>query len=99
ADFVKGGCLRVALDAAQLAHLRAELAAARAHGLGEADLRELGSEELRARIAVAGAVGATFSPHVARVQPAKLLTGLAGVVEGLGVEIYEHTRVSEIRPH
>jgi glycine/D-amino acid oxidase-like deaminating enzyme len=99
ADFVKGGLLRVALGDAQLAHLRGELAEARGHGLGEADLRELGPEELRARIAVAGAVGATFSPHVARVHPAKLLAGLAGVVESLGVEIYEATPVSEIRPH
>jgi glycine/D-amino acid oxidase-like deaminating enzyme len=99
ADFVKGGCLRVALDGAQLAHLREELLDAREQGLQDADLRELGAGELRERIAVAGALGATFSPHVARVQPAKLLAGLADVVERLGVEIHERTPVSEIRPH
>jgi glycine/D-amino acid oxidase-like deaminating enzyme len=99
ADFVKGGCLRVALDGAQLAHLREELLDAREQGLQDADLRELGADELRERVAVAGALGATFSPHVARVQPAKLLAGLADVVERLGVEIHERTPVSEIRPH
>ena len=99
ADFVKGGCLRVALDGAQLAHLREELQAARARGLAEEDLRELTAEELRGRIAVRGALGASFSPHVARVHPAKLLIGLAAVVESLGVEVYERTPVSEIRAH
>jgi glycine/D-amino acid oxidase-like deaminating enzyme len=36
---------------------------------------------------------------VARVQPAKLLRGLARTVEGLGVAIYEQTPVSAILPH
>ena len=99
ADFVKGGCLRVALDGAQLEHLREEVLQAREQGLQDADLRELGAAELHERVAVAGALGATFSPHVARVQPAKLLAGLADVVERLGVEIHERTPVSEIRPH
>jgi glycine/D-amino acid oxidase-like deaminating enzyme len=42
---------------------------------------------------------AAFSPHVARVHPAKLLAGLAATVEQLGASIYEATSVSEIRPH
>ena len=48
---------------------------------------------------VDGALGASFSPHAARVHPAKLLVGLAGAAEALGVEIYEHTPVSAIAPH
>jgi glycine/D-amino acid oxidase-like deaminating enzyme len=69
------------------------------NGLEERDLRELSSEALQSRIRIAGACGATFSPHLARVHPAKLISGLAATVEGLGVEIYESTPVSEIRPH
>jgi glycine/D-amino acid oxidase-like deaminating enzyme len=99
ADFVKSGHIAVALGQAQKDHLRGELDGAREHGLEERDLRELSSKALQSRIRIAGACGATFSPHLARVHPAKLLSGLAATVEGLGVEIYESTPVSEIRPH
>jgi len=99
ADFVKGGHLAVALGDAQARRLRQGVRDSRAHGLDDHDLRELGADELRGRLRVAGASGATFSPHVARVHPAKLLTGLATTVERLGVRIYEATPVSAIRPH
>jgi glycine/D-amino acid oxidase-like deaminating enzyme len=98
ADFVKGGHLALALGGAQAAHLNSDLASSRAHGLGTEDLRELTAAELQARIRVAGAHGASFSPHVARVHPAKLLVGLTRTVEKLGVRIYENTPVSAIRP-
>ncbi len=99
ADYVKGGRLAVALNEAQLQRLREEIANARTHGLDERDLRELTAAELQGQLRVAGAAGASFSPHVARMHPAKLLTGLAATVEGLGVRIYESTPVSAIRPH
>jgi glycine/D-amino acid oxidase-like deaminating enzyme len=99
ADFVKGGHLTVALGDAQLLRLRAELEHGRAHGLDERDLRELSTDELEQRVRIAGARGATFSPHVARVHPAKLLSGLAATVESLGVRIHERTPVTAIRPH
>jgi glycine/D-amino acid oxidase-like deaminating enzyme len=98
ADYVKGGHLSVALNEAQARRLRDRVNRSREHGLAEQDLRELSSGELEGRLGVAGACGATFSPHVARVHPAKLLVGLAAVVERLGVTIHEGTPVSEIRP-
>ncbi len=91
ADIVHGGNLTVALDAAQLTRLRAGVREARHHGLGERDLRELDAAELAERVRVAGALGASFSPHVARIHPAKLLAGLAAAVERLGVTIHERT--------
>jgi glycine/D-amino acid oxidase-like deaminating enzyme len=97
ADFVKGGHLAVALDGAQAQHLRAHVQQQRALGFGEADVRELGGEQLSERVRIAGAQMATFSPHAARVHPAKLLAGLAEAVERLGVRICERTPVSEIR--
>jgi glycine/D-amino acid oxidase-like deaminating enzyme len=99
ADFVKDGHLALALDGAQTLRLRDEIADSRMHGLDEHDLCELTPGELARRVRVAGALGAAFSPHVARVHPAKLLTGLAAAVERLGVHIYERTRVNAIRPH
>jgi glycine/D-amino acid oxidase-like deaminating enzyme len=99
ADFVKDGYLSVALNTAQRQRQREHLAHARSLGLGEQDLREISAAELAGRVRVGGARGAIFSPHVARIQPAKLLRGLAATVEGLGVSIYEGTPVQEIAPH
>ena len=98
ADMVKSGHLAVALDRAQAARLREQVAEARSRGLAEEDLREVSPQELRSRLRVSGAAAASFTPHVARVQPVKLLTGLARAVEELGVEIHERTPVQEIRP-
>jgi len=98
ADYLKSGQLGVAIGSAQAARQRDLVAAARARGLGEEDLRLLSQVELGERVRVRGARTATFTPHVARVHPAKLLRGLAGTVESLGVPIYEHTPVSSIAP-
>ncbi len=98
ADMLRAGHLSVALGTAQRRHLEDELAAARALGLGEQDLRLLEGDELTERVRVAGALAASFSPHVARVHPAKLLTGLAETVEQLGVQIFERTPVGSIEP-
>ncbi|WP_182903100.1 FAD-binding oxidoreductase [Microbispora sp. H10830] len=97
ADIVKGGILRVAHAPSHLPRLTVQVRAARAWG--DTEVEQLDAEQTTARIRVDGALGASFSPHCARVQPAKLVQGLARVVEGLGVRIYESTPVTEIVPH
>ncbi|WP_292628797.1 FAD-dependent oxidoreductase, partial [Mesorhizobium sp.] len=52
--------------------------------------------EMRRRIAVHNARSAFVIKKVARVQPAKLVQGLARAVERLGVPIYEQTTVLSI---
>ncbi len=74
ADIVKHGVLYVARSAAQLARMREGLLSDRAWGIGESHQRELTAAELGDRLQVEGALGATFSPHCARVQPAKLVS-------------------------
>ncbi|WP_157247621.1 NAD(P)/FAD-dependent oxidoreductase [Nonomuraea typhae] len=96
ADIVKGGELTVARTSAQAARMRELVAYSRSIGLGEEDLREA---DPRAHVRVAGAVGALWTPHCARIQPAKLVRGLARVVRELGVRVYERTPVTEIVPH
>ncbi|WP_084958202.1 NAD(P)/FAD-dependent oxidoreductase [Thermoactinospora rubra] len=98
ADIVKGGVLTVARNTAQASRLRAHVSGLRAWGLEQADLRLLPPEEREARLRVAGAVEAAWSPHCARIQPAKLVQGLARVVRELGVELYEQTPVTAIAP-
>ncbi len=98
-DYVKGGCVFVAANEAQLAHLRSYRDHATAWGLSPEDDVWLEPEELAERhLRVDGARAGMFTPHCARIQPAKLVRGLADVVERMGVMIYEGTTVSEILP-
>jgi len=97
-DLVRGGTLTVATTAPQEARVRAELAQDRAWGLGEEDVRLLDAGELAARVRVEGARAALFSPHCARLHPAKLVRGLAAAAERRGVRLYEGSPVTAIAP-
>jgi len=94
--FAKGGCVDLVRSDAQRARALAQVDEARALGFGEADLRWLGSEETEALVGAAGAVGATFTPHCAALQPALLARGLADAVARRGVALHEHTVVDDI---
>ena len=94
ADIVKGGNLEVARTPAQAKRLHAVVDEDRGWGVG--DIEILTAEESEARIRVDSTVLSAFNPHCARVQPAKLVRGLADVVERLGVTIHEQTPVTEI---
>lgn len=94
--YAKGGTIVLARSPAQWERLRAEVAAARTLGIGEEDLALLGADEARAEIAASHVLGATFTPHCAAIQPARLVTGLAAAVERRGVRIYEHTAVRTV---
>jgi len=96
AHFRKGGSLGVAVDDAQTERFMGLLEEDRSFGFGEEDSSWLDAGEARARVGVAGAVGALFTPHCARVHPARLARGLAGAVERRGVHIFERTSVRSI---
>ncbi|MFL5817326.1 MAG: NAD(P)/FAD-dependent oxidoreductase [Conexibacter sp.] len=98
ADQVKPGVLVVARGAAQTERLRAGIVEERAWQVGPEDGLELDAAGVAERVRVAGAQMGVWSPHCARVQPAKLARGLATAVERLGVPIYEGTAVREIAP-
>jgi len=87
-DFVKGGSLTVAQTAPQLARLRTA-------GRGEM----LDAEQAAARVRIRGMRGARFTPHCARVQPAKLARGLAEAAERRGATIHERTPALALEPH
>jgi glycine/D-amino acid oxidase-like deaminating enzyme len=98
AGLVKGGTLTVARSAAQDARLRQHLDRDRAWGDESDAVHYIDIESLAGRINVAGAVGALYSPHCARIQPADLVAGLADAVTVSGVELYEGTPVTSIEP-
>lgn len=97
ADIVKDGVLHVARNRAQLGRLRDSIDFERKWGAAPEDYIELGRDEMDARIRVRNALGAMFSPHCARVQPAKLVQGLARAVESDKVTIFEQTTVTDIK--
>ncbi|PSK88085.1 glycine/D-amino acid oxidase-like deaminating enzyme [Murinocardiopsis flavida] len=97
-EVVRGGVFSVAVGAAQRDRLHAKVEALRAWGCTEDDLRLLPPEERAARIAVRGASAASWTPHGARIQPAELALELARTVASMGVDLFEGTAVTELRP-
>lgn len=98
ADVVKGGVVEVARNPAQVRRLRERLVYDRQWGATEQDVVVLSRDELDGRITIDGALAGMYSPHCARVQPAKLVQGIAAAVERSGATIYERTTASSISP-
>ncbi len=93
ADICRTEELMVATRPPQLGRLRAEVAHRR-HWGEEGRVFEMGAADLADRIRIPGALGAMVVTNVARVQPAKLVRGLAAAVERLGVRLVEGTTVT-----
>ncbi len=97
ADIHRTDELMIATNPAQMQRIRTELAESNHWGEGHRT-RALSADEVRARINIPGVIGGKEISGVARVQPAKLVRGLALAVERLGVRIVEGTEVTEYRP-
>ena len=96
ADVAIGGTIVLARSPAQLERARDEAAESERFGLGS-ELLDAGAA--RARLDATGVLGATYTPHCATVQPARLVRGLARVVEQRGARIYEGTPAIAVAPH
>jgi glycine/D-amino acid oxidase-like deaminating enzyme len=94
----KGGTIVAARNRAQVPRARAEVAEAHALGLTDDDVRWLDRAEAEMILAVDGLLGATYTPHCAALDPARLARGLADAVERHGVALYEKTRATAITP-
>jgi glycine/D-amino acid oxidase-like deaminating enzyme len=95
ADVARDGILHVARSAAQLDRLAALAEEERRWG---AEATVLTAEQTAGRIAVESALGGLHVPGAARVQPARLVQGVAAAAERLGVRLYEGTTVTSVRP-
>ncbi|HET7325708.1 MAG TPA: FAD-binding oxidoreductase [Nocardioidaceae bacterium] len=94
--YAKGGTVSVARTPAQLARARSAVREARSFGFGDDDLRLLEADETRQRFGATESVGATYTPHCAAIHPARLVRGLADVVERRGVGVYEQTEAQAV---
>ncbi|HWB37819.1 MAG TPA: FAD-dependent oxidoreductase [Rugosimonospora sp.] len=97
-DYAKGGTVTLARTPVQLDRARQALDSARSFGFGPDDLDLLGAAEAHERVGATGVLGALYTPHCARIHPAKLVRGLARAVERHGVTVHEQTRVTAIEP-
>jgi glycine/D-amino acid oxidase-like deaminating enzyme len=96
--FAKGGTVEFARSEVQLERAAEDIAEARSFGFGEEDLRLMSAVEVSELAGVTGALGGTFTPHCAAIHPARLARGLASVLRGRGVSLFERTPVAEIGP-
>jgi glycine/D-amino acid oxidase-like deaminating enzyme len=100
AHFHKGGTIALARSRAQLRSARAEVEHARAWGRGPDDVALLDASEARARLDATSTLGATYTPDCAAIHPARLVRGLAEVVDAArGGRVHEQTRVLALEPH
>ena len=90
ADILPTDELTVATNPAQLVRLHQEIAHQTDWGAGHR-IRALSAAEVAQRITIPNVLGATVTTGVTRIQPAKLVRGLALAVERLGCKIYEDT--------
>lgn len=97
ADIRRTDELMVAVNPAQMVRLTEETAHRR-HWGEEARVHAIGQAETNRRLRIPGALGAMVVENVARVQPAKLVRGLAAAVERAGATIYEGTTVTALAP-
>jgi glycine/D-amino acid oxidase-like deaminating enzyme len=92
ADILPTDELIVATTRAQLDRLKGEVA--HRQSWGEAgQVYEITADEARARVNIPGIMGGMVAKGVARVQPAKLVRGLADAAERAGAVIHEGTAV------
>jgi glycine/D-amino acid oxidase-like deaminating enzyme len=97
--FAKGGSLQLATLPPHVPRIQAEVARSHSVGLTDADIRWLGPRAATDVIGVDHLRGAAYTPHCAALDPARLVRGLAEVVdEERNVSLYERTPVFEIGP-
>lgn len=93
---IQGGWMQVARSPSQMGRLRDYLERSRAWGVLPDGLDLLEAGDVAERIAIAGALGALYSPDCYRVDPALMIDRLAAVAMSSGVQIYERSRVDRI---
>jgi glycine/D-amino acid oxidase-like deaminating enzyme len=98
AHFVRGGTLTFARNDIQVRRLKADVASSHDLGLDDGDVTWLDEEQTRERGVVSHSRGAVFTPHCARINPARLVRALSDVDEAMGVTIYENSAVTRIVP-
>ena len=94
-DLLKSGCIRLATSPAQAKRLTAAVAYEQIWDGGAEGWNMESPSQIAERIATPRITGGAFTPNCARINPYKLVIGLARSVEKLGVQIFENSKVTE----
>jgi glycine/D-amino acid oxidase-like deaminating enzyme len=94
--FAKGGVIRLARTVAQVQRQRSEVDEYHRHGFGDDVLRVLDADAATQRLRATDVHGGVLYGPAARVQPARLVRGLAEAVERCGATIAEGTAATAI---
>jgi glycine/D-amino acid oxidase-like deaminating enzyme len=93
AEWQKGGSFSIARDKIQLNRAIDEVNHYKEWGFKDSDYTFLDENSAKSRINASDIKGATFTPHCAAINPAKLVRSLAQIVEAKGAQIFENTKV------
>lgn len=96
--FVHGGVIRLARTVAQVVRQRAEVDEYHHHGFGDEVMHVLDADSAMRHLRSTNVVGGLMYRPGARVQPARLVRGLAEAVERRGGTIVEQTSAEAILP-
>lgn len=94
-EFEENGMLQTAISEEHAKHLEEEYETYKSMGF---DVSLIQGEELKAEIKSPRYVAGMKFPHGAILNPAKLAREMKRIVEGMGVEVRERTRVMRITP-
>jgi glycine/D-amino acid oxidase-like deaminating enzyme len=98
ARFHRGGTLTFVTAPSQMQRVRAEVEEERSWGFSDEDYQWLEPAEAAKRLRVSRSFGAAYTPHCARIHPARLVRGLADAVERRGGRLFEQTQALSIAP-
>jgi glycine/D-amino acid oxidase-like deaminating enzyme len=96
-DWAKGGTIVAARTPLQWESAQQEVADSHQWGFAS-DLLLLDAAQAQQRIRATDTLGATFTPHCAAMNPAKLVRSLAYTVRDRGVVFHENTKALAIEP-
>lgn len=96
--WTKGGTVVAARTPLQWSSAQEEVKHSQAWGFGPDDLCLLDRAQARERIGATDMIGATYTPHCAALDPARLVRQLAQAVVRSGARLYENTAALSIEP-
>lgn len=97
-DWKRGGTLMFARTPLQWHRAQEYIQHWRDWDYGPEHYSLLSAAETTERAKATNTFGSTYTPHVAAINPAKLVRRLAQIVEERGATIYEHSPVTKIAP-
>jgi glycine/D-amino acid oxidase-like deaminating enzyme len=96
--YAREGCYMVATTATEEALIRERAEGFAELGFGPPDYELISAHDSQKHVAIEGVRSCVFSPHFAAIHPARRARGLARVLRGQGVRLFERSKVQTAAP-